>query len=303
MVAPVILGAWAEYRGEREVYAGVSLAAAVAAFLFVLGPPEIVFILSWAVLNMPPAIRGVRATYLARHVAPEDLSRKSQLASSAGLLGGFLGPGISALAAEVFGDAGDQRSRWPDGFAACAIFAGLACALCAALTWAYIPKPKSKKRVAGAGEPVWVETCERCLKRLEEREKEYATCLCNNCWDTFNGVGFGRYCRLVLLSFCLVASLLEFSMNAGVIASFQPIAVNHFGWGNDAIAAVNFVGAGLSVVVSFTLSKLRFSWAELPRTSPRGRRKCLLEATLALIIIFAPSEADSRQELVLVTSC
>jgi len=44
-VAPVILGAWAEYRGEREVYAGVSLAAAIAAFLFVLQPPEIVFIL------------------------------------------------------------------------------------------------------------------------------------------------------------------------------------------------------------------------------------------------------------------
>merc|ERR1719401_1149978 len=51
--------------------------------------------------------------------------------------------------------------------------------------------------------------------------------------------------------------LLEISMNAGVIATFQPIAVEHFGWGNNAIAAVQVVGAGLSVVISLLMAWLR----------------------------------------------
>ena len=45
--------------------------------------------------------------------------------------------------------------------------------------------------------------------------------------------------RRVLVAFCLIAMLLEASMNAGVTATFQPIAVTQFGWGADQIAFVN----------------------------------------------------------------
>jgi len=61
----------------------------------------------------------------------------------------------------------------------------------------------------------------------------------------------------VLICFCVLSVLLELGMNAAVIATFQPLAVGHFGWGSDAIAAVNFAGAGLSVLISLTMAYLR----------------------------------------------
>ena len=35
------------------------------------------------------------------------------------------------------------------------------------------------------------------------------------------------------------------SMSAGVVATFQPLAVSRFGWGSDQIAAVNFLSSSL----------------------------------------------------------
>ena len=51
--------------------------------------------------------------------------------------------------------------------------------------------------------------------------------------------------RRVLVAFCLIAMLLEASMSAGVVATFQPLAVSRFGWGSDQIAAVSFLSSSL----------------------------------------------------------
>ena len=42
--------------------------------------------------------------------------------------------------------------------------------------------------------------------------------------------------------FCLVAGALEFSMNAVVVATFQPIVVELFGWSANDIACVRLGG-------------------------------------------------------------
>lgn len=102
------------------------------------------------------------------------------------------------------------------------------------------------------------ESCERCHQKLSYRERGYAMELCDRCYDHFSGnCSFRRYRRKVLINFCAIASFLEFSINAGVIATFQPIAVTHFDWGPDTIASVNFIGAGLSVLISLTLAQCR----------------------------------------------
>ncbi|CAE8637656.1 unnamed protein product [Polarella glacialis] len=257
MFAPVPLGIWAERRGEREVYYGLALLSAIAAAALAVEIPSPIFALAWAALSVPPAVRGVRAAYFAKHVAPEDLSRAGQLASSAGLTGGFLGPLASGALTQVFGDGSDD-GRWPTPFLAGAIFSATASlAFTLALAWT-IPKEAKKKggnRYSCEGR----EWCERCSRELNETELGYATALCDNCYDSFRGAGysFGRFCRNVLIAFCVVAALLEVSMNAGVIAAFQPIAVSHFGWGSDSVAAVNFAGAAFSVVISLLMAHLR----------------------------------------------
>jgi len=218
---------------------------------------------------MPPAIRGVRATYFAKSVPPEDLSRVGQLASTAGLVGGVLAPCNSAIAATLFGDDSHERdelARWFDGFRACALFSFVACAICAVALWVWIPAktrarrngPDGKGHADASSESQRCE-CERCRKVLTKEEKEYAMALCDLCYDSYSGTNynFRRFRRNVLVSFCIIASLLEVSMNACIIASFQPIAVTHFHWGSKHIAAVLFSGAGLSVAVSWISIRLR----------------------------------------------
>ena len=56
-------------------------------------------------------------------------------------------------------------------------------------------------------------------------------------------MNFERYKWFVLLCFCTMAGLLELSMNAGVLATFQPIAVTQLGWGSTEIAYVNVISA------------------------------------------------------------
>uniref|UniRef100_A0A7S2PLK3 Uncharacterized protein n=1 Tax=Zooxanthella nutricula TaxID=1333877 RepID=A0A7S2PLK3_9DINO len=268
MFAPVPLGLWADYRGEREVYCGVTLMGGLSALVFLSETPAFMFALGWAALNLPPAVRGVRATYFAKHVAPEELSRASQLASSSGLLGGFVGPIASVLAGRAWGHGGP--GRWLDGFTACAFFAVIAHVLLAGLlAWALTSSPSKagdrsdsmRRRSSTRDASEVVISCDLCCKVLDAREREFPFQLCNGCYDTFGGekISFKRYSRQVLMSFCVISMFLEISMNAGVVATFQPIAVDHFGWGNDAIAAVNFVGTGLSFVVS-----LVFAWLRLP---------------------------------------
>lgn len=261
MVAPVPLAFWAERRGEREAYYGVSLAAAVAALLMVFRPPVLVFMLSWAFLNMPPAIRGVRALYFAKHVPPSELSRASQLATAAGLTGGFLGPLVSTVFEELFGNG---SGSWFSGFTAGAALAALLCTACAAGFMVHMPPRSHRANTKGTlegGRDSVDEMCERCGNDLKEDEKDHRTALCNLCWDDYETVvgikfTFKGYQRRMLVAFCFVAGLLEVSMNAGVIATFQPIAVSQFHWGNNAIATVNFAGAGLSCVISFGMARL-----------------------------------------------
>lgn len=259
MCLPVPLGIWAERRGEREVYCGVQLAATIAAAAFALSPPAPVFALCWAVMNAPPAVRGVRAAYFAKHVAPEELSRAGQLASSAGLAGGFLGPLISVALYVFFDGDNPETPRWPNSFVAASLLATAVGAICFVGLWWYIPPDKRKHRSGSSASHRLSERCERCCNQLTELQQSYANALCDSCYDSFSGenYSFGRFCRHVLVSFCIVGALLEVSMNAGVIATFQPIAVTQFGWGNNRIAAVNFAGAGLSVVVSLLMAHLR----------------------------------------------
>jgi len=272
MVAPLPFGLWAERRGEREVYAGAAAVGAVGGLLLSMSPSWIVFAMSWGVLSMPPAIRGVRAAFLARNVTPEDLSRAGQLASCAGLFGGFIGPLLATALNQVFGAAGggnDDATQWPNGFEIGGVIAFLAHATCAVCLMGFMPVGKQRthaelRRSASialeeAEELDMRELCERCECELSEEEKGYATALCDKCYDSFSGTNysFGRYRRDLLLSFCVIAFSLEVSMNAGVIATFQPIAVTTLGWGPNSIAAVNFAGAGLSVIISLSLAQMR----------------------------------------------
>jgi len=54
-----------------------------------------------------------------------------------------------------------------------------------------------------------------------------------------------------------LAMLLESSVNAGVIAAFQPVVVRHFDWDSTEIATVNMAGAGLAVFISVCLAQMR----------------------------------------------
>jgi len=89
---------------------------------------------------------------------------------------------------------------------------------------------------------------------MEAHEAKWGTSLCNDCYNDW----FKHYKRRLLLGFCLVAGLLEVSVNAGVIATFQPLAVGRFGWGEAQIAWVNTAAATLSVALSVTMAQLNF---------------------------------------------
>jgi len=198
----------------------------------------------------------VRAAYFAKHVPPEELSRAGQLASSAGLMGGFLGPVGSTLLSQAFGSCTDHE--WPDAFAAGAAMGVIACGCCAIALRVFMPPSRGKKRLSQGGADQPMELCERCTGQLTREESKYALALCDKCYDNYKGLNmnFRQVRTRVLMAFCLIASLLECSMNSAIIASFQPIVVTHFAWGNDAIAAVNFAGAGLSVGVSLLMAYL-----------------------------------------------
>jgi hypothetical protein len=85
MAAPIPFGMWAEWRGEREVYVGVTVVATLSALILALAPlvrflglglPTFAF--AWGCLSAPLSLRGVRAAFFARQVDPSQLSRVSQ---------------------------------------------------------------------------------------------------------------------------------------------------------------------------------------------------------------------------------
>jgi hypothetical protein len=103
-----------------------------------------------------------------------------------------------------------------------------------------------------------VKKCDQCDCDLKQMERQWGSALCDDCWEKgFGGCGFKGYSRSVLARFCIIALMLELSANATVIGAFQPIVVERFGWGTSAIATVNFLGCGLSCVVSQVLAWLR----------------------------------------------
>jgi len=233
-------------------------------------------------VNLPPAIRGVRGAYFAKTVEPEELSRVGNLASCAGLFGGFMGPLTSVAVNKVVGSEADYDD-WFNAFTASAsISLGLfvVCLVGLAVTldapkkknsdsnrsFAYDQKSKENRicercdRELSPEEMTLLQPlCDKCFRRRcercnrpfsnEELEKqlENQTALCDGCWDNFGGPdkSWKKFRLEVLVSFCVLSMLLELGMNAAVIATFQPLAVGHFRWGNNAIAAVNFMGAGL----------------------------------------------------------
>ena len=265
MVTPLPFGLWAERRGNREIYVSVTLAATIAAVILAIAPSVPLFGLglatfagAWGTLTAPVSLRGVRAAFFARRVAPSDLSRAGQLASAAGLVGSVAGPLLAALSHNAFVPA--------------AIMAAAAHAFAAVALYAYLPPPSpsqasehsdsAKGATADAAQHHLGKhaVCERCAAALTQAEVRYATKLCNRCWDTW----FKSFKRRALLAFCAVALLLELSMNAAVVAPFQVIAVEHFGWGSDQIATVNLLSATVSVFVSIAVAHLRLNeWAQV----------------------------------------
>jgi MFS family permease len=251
MAAPVPLGLWAERFGERHCYVGTSAIAALASLVLAFAPDSVSFALAWGALNAPPSIRGVRAVLFAKHVKPKDLNRAGQMASSFGLLGGVAGPIFATLFGHLLGDLGS--------FPLCAFIATVAHALSAIALQVLLPAPlgqtdREKREQNECDEGV----CDQCAKALTVEESRYQTSLCDKCYDSFyEGYSFKSYSWRLLVSFCFVSGLLELSMNAGVMATFQPIAVDDLGWNSSNIAMINTVSAGLSVVVSFVAGRCR----------------------------------------------
>eukprot|EP01062_Namystynia_karyoxenos_P010893 TRINITY_DN13888_c0_g1_i1.p1 TRINITY_DN13888_c0_g1~~TRINITY_DN13888_c0_g1_i1.p1 ORF type:complete len:659 (+),score=151.53 TRINITY_DN13888_c0_g1_i1:93-2069(+) len=277
MVAPIPIGIWADYRSVRETYAVLTTAAAAAGVVLAFAQSPFVFTAAWAVLAAPPAVRGVRSAYFAKVVVPGQLSRAGMLSSAAGLTGGFCGPMVSTVALWLFGSssnpsASDTSGFYFSGFTACALFASVVhvvCAMCLAATL-----PERTERVRDPCSPASpaeenrasVATGEYCTqheragirKELEPREAGYALSLCDPCYEQYAGnLSFRRYRQLLLASSCAIALLLEFSANAAVLATFQPIAVSVFHWGEREIAAANAAGAALSIVISVGAAQLR----------------------------------------------
>ena len=275
MASPIPLGMWAQRRGEREVYAGVTVLATVAALLLSSAPSLWKFAASWGLLSAPLSLRGVRYAYFARHVNPDDLSSAGQLASAAGLLGSLLGPVLAAVTKNSF--------FWG------AVFAAISHAVCAVALATWLPpKPKGMRREKDQ-DRLTLQICEKCGVQLTETEKPYGTQLCNKCYDSW----FRSFKRRVLFCFCFVAGLLELSMNMGVVAAFQPIAVEHFGWSSDQIAAVNFLSSSVSVLVSVGLARLR-----LPEFGQAATAACLYAASVFCFTL--PPLVESRCVLGLV---
>jgi hypothetical protein len=264
MAAPIPFGIWAHTRGEREVYVGVTIAATIAALALTVAPGLTLwglglplFAVSWGCLSAPLSLRGVRAAYFARHVAPSDLSRAGQIASAAGLAGSVAGPLLAALSRNEFMPA--------------ALCAAAAHAFAAVMLYAYLPAPSpfaansgSKGGGDGGGANKEVAEalhhCEKCRTTLTDGERAWGTQLCNRCYDTW----FKHLKRRALIGFCAVAGLLELSMNAAIVAPFQPIAVTTFGWGADQIAEVNLLSAAVSSAVSLAVAQLRLNeWAQI----------------------------------------
>ena len=256
MAAPIPFGIWAEHRGEREVYVGVTLAATLAALLLAIAPlvrflglglP--LFAAAWGGLSAPLSLRGVRAAFFARTVAPSDLSRAGQIASAAGLVGSVGGPLIAAMCRNAF----------------LPLVAAAAHAVAAFGFYHYLPRDPSRATAkkasdASADRPPLPPACERCRRALTESEARFGFALCDECYDTW----FKRFRTRLLIAFCGIAALLELSMNAAVVAPFQPVAVEHFAWGSDQIAAVNLLSATLSVGVSLLVAQLNLNeWAQV----------------------------------------
>lgn len=265
MMGPLVLGGWAQARGEREVYAAVTAIAGMAGLTLAASPSGPMFAVCWGLLSAPPSLRGVRAAYFAKHVPQTELGRVSQLSSACGLLGGMIGPLLATVLKQSL-ERIDPNGEWPDAFFFGAVLAAAAHFACAIMLLYLLPRPRKARaivsRVSGNADiaPARTDICEQCSEQLRPEEQQYATQLCDTCYNSFGGQGvsFRRYKRDVLWGFCTIVALLEFSANSAIIASFQPIAVERFGWGADAIAMVNLAGAGLSVVVSFSVAYLRF---------------------------------------------
>ena len=129
MVTPLPYGLWAERRGNREIYVSVTLAATIAAVILAIAPSVPLFGLglatfagAWGTLTAPVSLRGVRAAFFARRVAPSDLSRAGQLASAAGLVGSVAGPLLAALSHNAFVPAAIMAAA-AHAFAAVALYA------------------------------------------------------------------------------------------------------------------------------------------------------------------------------------
>jgi len=228
MVAPLPVGQLAECKGKRVVYCSICFAGIIAAVAFAASPPAAVFALAWATINLPPAaMRGVRQAFFANTVPIRELTRAGQLASSVGVIGGFVGPVTSALLAGT-----------SNAFVSGACIAMVIFALCTISLWVCLP------RSAGSADELDNSPGAVCPQWTSDR------------YDSFGGEN-RKFRDYVLVCFCTIATLLEVSLNAGVMSAFQPVVVEHFGWQSSAIAKVNSAGALLSIAISLVVAQLR----------------------------------------------
>lgn len=271
MLAPMPVAYLADVHGRRTVYCCICLGGCIGAVCLLGSVPLEIFALSWAVINSPPAVvRGLRQAFLANNVPIEELNNVGQLASRAGVAGGFSGPLLSTALAYFLSPQGPESAagsgaHGTDVFALAALIAVVVYAINMLTMFFWLPNDR-RERVdsecdADELQELVVRTpdmkCDKCGR--EQGVHDLFSGLCFMCHENFDGFGrsYPAFSRRVLVSFCLIVSALEFSLNAGVVAAFQPIVVQHFLWGPSAIAAVNSAGSVLSYVISLFVGHLR----------------------------------------------
>jgi len=250
MLSPIALSFWAERRGEREVYAAMCLTAALGSFcLSFQDLPWPVFVVSWSLLSMPPAIRSVRAAFLAKTLPFDQLCRVGNLCSSSGLAGGLLGP-VIATGLSVEFERHDGRRVFTVANALVALTslpkkADQSDPLLQHRTGTHESAGMRQHRT-GTDRSAGMSLSEGMSRQSTANSANPAACaLCK----TF-GLDFDVFSKYLVIAFSITAGLLELSLQASVMALFQPLAVSRFGWQDHEIASVYIAGAGVSCLIT-----------------------------------------------------
>lgn len=301
MVAPILFGCWAEFRGAREVYVCVNLVAALACITLMFKPALPIFVIAWALLNVPSALRNVRSTFLVKSLPAEQVCNASHLAAANGMLGGFLGTAL-AVVLPVLKTFGFESFITGSSL-------GVFSYICVAFFSSVMLVPPEIQTTThqtsnNSFEPCM--QCECCKRDLAESSEEFDSSLCPVCYANFGGTGmkFSTFSMVLLVAFSFVGGLLDLSISV-LFALFQPLAVDEFSWSLSSIAAVYMGTSGISAILSVVLfgsqvpDRLQFCAAAICGTiavvvaayPPLSERRLVLGVlfgTVAQIIYQAP---------------